>query len=225
MTRPSRASSPGPTVRRRRGRRRVVVLSRNPIAEAIDGIARRSGVRWSWWPRTRRVAASRVAALALRAGDAVVLCDHDAPDAPQVLRDALASRGVVRRDDGQPAPGRGPARRPRRGGRARPGAAARAGRASTPAARRPARSRCPWWPRSWPRATAAPAVRCGVRRPARPPASRSAVAPAANDDRDVVGRRSSPGGRPGRDRVRGRRRPSVAVRASPARRDGPPRRT
>ena len=29
--------------------------------------------------------------LALRAGDAVVLCDHDAPDAPAVLRDALAS--------------------------------------------------------------------------------------------------------------------------------------
>ena len=29
--------------------------------------------------------------LSLRAGDAVVLCDHDAPDAPQVLRHALAS--------------------------------------------------------------------------------------------------------------------------------------
>jgi xanthine dehydrogenase accessory factor len=29
--------------------------------------------------------------VSLRAGDAVVLCDHDAPDAPRVLRDALAS--------------------------------------------------------------------------------------------------------------------------------------
>ena len=34
---------------------------------------------------------SALAGLALRDGDAVVLCDHDAPDAPQVLRDALAS--------------------------------------------------------------------------------------------------------------------------------------
>ena len=33
-----------------------------------------------------------VEALALREGDAVVLCDHDAPDAPAVLRLALAPR-------------------------------------------------------------------------------------------------------------------------------------
>ena len=32
-----------------------------------------------------------LAGLSLHEGDAVVLCDHDAPDAPQVLRDALAS--------------------------------------------------------------------------------------------------------------------------------------
>jgi xanthine dehydrogenase accessory factor len=32
-----------------------------------------------------------LASLAPVEGDAVVLCDHDAPDAPQFLRDALAS--------------------------------------------------------------------------------------------------------------------------------------
>jgi xanthine dehydrogenase accessory factor len=32
-----------------------------------------------------------LAPLAPKAGDAVVLCDHDAPDAPSFLRDALAS--------------------------------------------------------------------------------------------------------------------------------------
>ncbi len=32
-----------------------------------------------------------LAGLGLRDGDAVVLCDHDAPDAPRVLREALAS--------------------------------------------------------------------------------------------------------------------------------------
>jgi len=71
---------------------RVVLLTRNPISEAIESIASTAG---------RQVTVidadadgHGVAALArvgLRAGDAVVLCDHDAPDAPQVLRDALAS--------------------------------------------------------------------------------------------------------------------------------------
>jgi xanthine/CO dehydrogenase XdhC/CoxF family maturation factor len=71
---------------------RVVVLTRNPIAEAIETIARTAG---------REVVvvaddedghgAATIAGLPLSAGDAVVLCDHDAPDAPQVLRDALAS--------------------------------------------------------------------------------------------------------------------------------------
>jgi xanthine dehydrogenase accessory factor len=71
---------------------RVVLLTRNPIAEAIESIATTVG-------RPVTVLAEDsdgqgVAALAgfgLREGDAVVLCDHDAPDAPQVLRDALAS--------------------------------------------------------------------------------------------------------------------------------------
>ena len=71
---------------------RVVVLTRNPIAEGIAVIAATVG---------REVVvvaddedgrgAEAVAGLSLRAGDAVVLCDHDAPDAPRVLRDALAS--------------------------------------------------------------------------------------------------------------------------------------
>lgn len=73
-------------------RGRVVVLSRNPIAEAIEVIASAVGrevVLVADDEAGRGVAA--VAALDLRAGDAVVLCDHDAPDAPRVLRDALAS--------------------------------------------------------------------------------------------------------------------------------------
>ena len=71
---------------------RLVVLSRNPIADAIEAIATTVG---------RQVVvvaddeggrgAAQVVALGLAAGDAVVLCDHDAPDASQVLRAALAS--------------------------------------------------------------------------------------------------------------------------------------
>ena len=71
---------------------RVVVLTRNPIAEAIASIAATAGrevVVLDEDDEGRGVAAA--AALPLGPGDAVVLCDHDAPDAPQVLRDALAS--------------------------------------------------------------------------------------------------------------------------------------
>ena len=71
---------------------RVVVLTRNPIAEAIAVIAGTAGrevVVVQQDEDGQGVAA--VAALPLREGDALVLCDHDAPDAPQVLRDALAS--------------------------------------------------------------------------------------------------------------------------------------
>jgi xanthine/CO dehydrogenase XdhC/CoxF family maturation factor len=71
---------------------RVVVLSRNPVADAIVVIASAVG-------REVVVVADdedgrgveQVAALGLREGDAVVLCDHDAPDAPAVLRASLAS--------------------------------------------------------------------------------------------------------------------------------------
>ena len=71
---------------------RVVVLTRNPIADAIETIAGAVG---------REVVvveqdedgrgAEQVAALGLGPADAVVLCDHDAPDAPRVLRESMAS--------------------------------------------------------------------------------------------------------------------------------------
>lgn len=68
---------------------RVLVLSANPISAAIDAIATTVG-------REVVVLAEDdggpgLVALAPVEGDAVVLCDHDAPDAPQFLRDALAS--------------------------------------------------------------------------------------------------------------------------------------
>lgn len=71
---------------------RVVLLTRNPIAEAIDSIATTAARHVTVIEDDdggRGVAA--LAEIGLREGDAVVLCDHDAPDAPRVLRDALAS--------------------------------------------------------------------------------------------------------------------------------------
>jgi xanthine dehydrogenase accessory factor len=71
---------------------RVVLLTRNPIADAIETIAGTAGrsVTVIEEDEGGRGAAA-LAQFGLRAGDAVVLCDHDAPDAPRVLRDALAS--------------------------------------------------------------------------------------------------------------------------------------
>jgi len=70
-------------------RGRVVLLTDNPISRAIATIAGTVG------HEVVVVAdddgGARLGSLALREGDAVVLCDHDAPDAPQVLRAALAS--------------------------------------------------------------------------------------------------------------------------------------
>ena len=71
---------------------RIVVLTRNPIAEAVEVIARTAGrdvVVVEQDADGRGLA--EISALALRPGDAIVLCDHDAPDAPAVLRAALAS--------------------------------------------------------------------------------------------------------------------------------------
>jgi xanthine/CO dehydrogenase XdhC/CoxF family maturation factor len=79
-------SDEGPDVRR------VVLLTRNPIAEAVESIATTAGRAVTVIEEDadgRGVSA--LSAFGLREGDAVVLCDHDAPDAPQVLRDALAS--------------------------------------------------------------------------------------------------------------------------------------
>ncbi|HET7431540.1 MAG TPA: XdhC family protein [Nocardioides sp.] len=68
---------------------RILVLSANPISQAIFTIGTAAG-------RLVVVLADDesgpgLASLAPHEGDAVVLCDHDAPDAPQFLRDALAS--------------------------------------------------------------------------------------------------------------------------------------
>jgi xanthine/CO dehydrogenase XdhC/CoxF family maturation factor len=68
---------------------RILVLSANPISAAIDTIATTVG-------REVVVVAEDdggpgLADLEPVEGDAVVLCDHDAPDAPQFLLDALAS--------------------------------------------------------------------------------------------------------------------------------------
>jgi xanthine dehydrogenase accessory factor len=65
---------------------RILVLSDNPISRALETIATAVG---------REVVVEAVddggPGLSPAAGDAVVLCDHDAPDAPEVLRAALAS--------------------------------------------------------------------------------------------------------------------------------------
>lgn len=65
---------------------RILVLSDNPIARAIASIASAVG-------RDVLVEAADDGGPGLEplAADAVVLCDHDAPDAPGVLRAALAS--------------------------------------------------------------------------------------------------------------------------------------
>ncbi len=65
---------------------RILLLSDNPISRAIASIGQAVG---------REVHVQAVddggPGLEPRVGDAVVLCDHDAPDAPAVLRSALAS--------------------------------------------------------------------------------------------------------------------------------------
>jgi xanthine/CO dehydrogenase XdhC/CoxF family maturation factor len=70
-------------------RGRVLVLSDNPIARCIAAIASTVG-------RTVLVESADDGGPGLHVppGDAVVLCDHDAPDAPAVLRAALASEAV-----------------------------------------------------------------------------------------------------------------------------------
>ena len=71
----------------RRGR--LIVLSANPISAALAAIGEAVGYRV-----TVIADDSDGPGLSLEApevGDAVVLCDHDAPDGPAVLRAALAS--------------------------------------------------------------------------------------------------------------------------------------
>jgi xanthine/CO dehydrogenase XdhC/CoxF family maturation factor len=91
-------SSPGATPREQSWRepdgpqRRLVLLSDNPVSRAAASIGRAVGLEVVVVEHDeggRGTAA--VAALGLTAADAVVLCDHDAPHAPEVLRAALAS--------------------------------------------------------------------------------------------------------------------------------------
>ncbi len=70
-------------------RGRIVLLTANPISEAIGTIAGAVG-----HPVVLIAEDDEGPGLTgadPREGDAVVLCDHDAPDAPAVLRAALAS--------------------------------------------------------------------------------------------------------------------------------------
>ncbi len=69
-----------------------MLVTRNPISTAIETMASTAGRPVTVLEEDsdgRGVAA--LAALGLVEGDAVVLCDHDAPDAPRVLREALGS--------------------------------------------------------------------------------------------------------------------------------------
>jgi xanthine/CO dehydrogenase XdhC/CoxF family maturation factor len=75
-----------------RQRERIIVLTRNPIADAIETIATTAGRAVTVIEQNGvGEGVSALAGLGLRESDAVVLCDHDAADAPQALRDALAS--------------------------------------------------------------------------------------------------------------------------------------
>ncbi|MEO6513034.1 MAG: XdhC family protein [Nocardioides sp.] len=68
---------------------RIVTLTDNPISQAIAVIGETVGHQVVVIAEDD--GGPGLAGLALREGDAVVLCDHDAPDASAVLREALAS--------------------------------------------------------------------------------------------------------------------------------------
>jgi xanthine dehydrogenase accessory factor len=70
-------------------RGRIIVLTANPISAAIETIA--SAVGHEVVVIAHDDGGPGLSEVAPRSGDAVVLCDHDAPDARHVLRDALAS--------------------------------------------------------------------------------------------------------------------------------------
>ncbi len=70
-------------------RGRILVLTDNPISQAIATIGRTVGHEVVVIAHDD--GGPGLSAAAPVAGDAVVLCDHDAPDAPGVLRAALSS--------------------------------------------------------------------------------------------------------------------------------------
>lgn len=73
-------------------RGRLILVSRNPVAEAVEAVAQIAGRKVVLLEDDEGGAAVRAFAdVGVTPRDAVVLCDHDAPDAAQVLRDALAS--------------------------------------------------------------------------------------------------------------------------------------
>lgn len=70
--------------------RRLIVLTANPISAALVALAEIVGFATILIDNDQDgVGVVALADLAPSAVDAVVLCDHDAPDAPTVLRDAL----------------------------------------------------------------------------------------------------------------------------------------
>ncbi|KYH43800.1 XdhC family protein [Branchiibius sp. NY16-3462-2] len=71
---------------------RLIMLTENPISTALVGLAEVIGVGAVVVSVDEGGAGTAaVESLSPSPSDAVVLCDHDAPDAPRVLRDALAA--------------------------------------------------------------------------------------------------------------------------------------
>lgn len=71
---------------------RVWVLTRNPISTAFEAMAAAAGRQVQVVADDEQGAGLQAfVAFAATEQDAVVLCDHDAPDAPAVLRAALGS--------------------------------------------------------------------------------------------------------------------------------------
>ncbi|MGH3443999.1 MAG: XdhC family protein [Nocardioidaceae bacterium] len=69
---------------------RLVLVSDNPVSRAIAGIGEVVGLDVVMLGDDEGGASvTSLRDLAPTESDAVVICDHDAPDAPQVLRDAL----------------------------------------------------------------------------------------------------------------------------------------
>ena len=72
-----------------RPRGRIILLTANPISAAIQTIA--TAVGHEVVVISADDGGPGLTEVAPRPGDAIVLCDHDAPDAGGVLRDALSS--------------------------------------------------------------------------------------------------------------------------------------
>ena len=91
----------------------VVVVTDNPIGRAVVAIAEIAGRRTALLADedVEQTPAQWLAEHPLEEADAFVMCDHDTPGMEALLRAALDGRAGLRRDDGQPAPGRERVRR------------------------------------------------------------------------------------------------------------------